>query len=271
MATAAVADQLGHKISDGKFTLQSNGHVNARYRTVVSQDMNSWPSTRRFGASVVVSLLLAACAASASQRATLGAGVAPGALRRQDALWLDRVSYGLNSQVVMDYRRLGRVRWLDEQLQATDGQLPPVIATQIDHMEISHQDAAQLLQDLQDRRKAINAMPDGDDKEAARKALNDDGNRLPIRPCAANCCARCTRPRSCTSRWCGSGSITSACSSTRPTCAGCSATTRSSAIRPHALGHFQRSGAGDARASGDAAVSGQQPERRRPHQRELCA
>ena len=178
MATAAVADQLGHRVSDGKFTLQSNGHVNAaRYRTVVSQDMNSWPSTRRFGASVVVSLLLTACAASASQRATLGAGVAPGALRRQDALWLDRVSYGLNSQVVMDYRRLGRVRWLDEQLQATDGQLPPVIATQIDHMEISHQDAAQLLHELQDRRKSINALPEGDDREAARKALNDAGNR----------------------------------------------------------------------------------------------
>ena len=38
----------------------------------------------------------------------------------------------------------------------------------------------------------------------------------------------------------------------------------SSAIRPHVLGPLQGSSHGDSHASGDAAISGQQPERRRP-------
>ncbi|HEX4376893.1 MAG TPA: DUF1800 domain-containing protein [Steroidobacteraceae bacterium] len=129
-------------------------------------------------------MTLAGCAASTSQHpATTAAAHGSAAigpsdgLKRQDALWLDRVSYGLNSHLVQDYRRLGRARWLDEQLRAQGDSLPAPIAAQIDRLDISHQDVSQLLADLQARRKAIKAMTDGDEKESARKAMNETGNR----------------------------------------------------------------------------------------------
>jgi uncharacterized protein (DUF1800 family) len=129
----------------------------------------------------ICSLLLVACSSSAPR---LDANSKPASapplanLRRPDALWLDRVGFGVDSQMVSDYRRLGRERWLDDQLEAHESVLPAPIATQIQNMDISHQDATQLLSDLLAHRKSINAMPDGPDKEAARKQLNDAGNRL---------------------------------------------------------------------------------------------
>ncbi len=140
----------------------------------------------RLVVTAALGLAIVACAASTAQRsaspnaggtADAAATAASDSLKRQDALWLDRVTYGLNTQLVQDYRRLGRARWLDEQLQARADALPAPIAAQIDHMDISHLDVSQLLPGLQARRKAINAMADGDEKEAARKALNETGNR----------------------------------------------------------------------------------------------
>jgi uncharacterized protein (DUF1800 family) len=99
-------------------------------------------------------------------------------LRREDTLWLGRVTYGLDSEGVADYRRLGRERFLDRQLSARDTTLPPPIAAQINLLEVSHSDPEKWLADLNARYKSINAMPDGADKEQARKSLNDQGNKL---------------------------------------------------------------------------------------------
>ena len=99
-------------------------------------------------------------------------------LRREDVLWLQRVSLGLDRQTLADYRRFGREGFLQQQLDARDGSLPAPIAAQIDAMEISHADPARSLSELQGTYKSINAMPDGPDKEQARKALNDQGNKL---------------------------------------------------------------------------------------------
>jgi uncharacterized protein (DUF1800 family) len=99
-------------------------------------------------------------------------------LRRADALWLDRVAFGVNSAIVSDYRRLGRARWLDQQLDRRNGALPPAVAAQIERLQIAHADPAALLANVQSQQKSINAMPDGPDKETARKSLNDSGNRL---------------------------------------------------------------------------------------------
>jgi uncharacterized protein (DUF1800 family) len=135
-------------------------------------------------------VLLTGCASSGSQpagtsgstpvRVTQGpaaAGASLPSLKQQDALWLDRVTYGISSQTVSDYRRLGRAHWLDEQLKATDDALPAAVSAQIDRLDISHLDVVPVLADLQARRKAINAMTDSDQKEAARKAMNETGNR----------------------------------------------------------------------------------------------
>ena len=99
-------------------------------------------------------------------------------LHREDTLWLDRVTFGLDSANVAEYRRIGRERFLDRQLAAGDGPLPAPIAAQIAALEVTHADPAQSLATVNDRYKAINLMPDGADKEQARKELNDEGNKL---------------------------------------------------------------------------------------------
>ena len=80
----------------------------------------------------------------------------------------------------------------------------------------------------------------------------------PIRPMRRSCCARSIPRRNCASRWCGSGSTISACIQYKGDLRWLVADYEEHAIRPHALGSFPRSGARDARASRDAAVSRQQ-------------
>ena len=99
-------------------------------------------------------------------------------LHREDTLWLGRVTFGLDSASVAEYRRLGRERFLEHQLEAHDGALPAPIAAQINALQISHADPEKWLADLNAQYKTINAMPDGAGKEQARKTLNDHGNAL---------------------------------------------------------------------------------------------
>jgi uncharacterized protein (DUF1800 family) len=100
------------------------------------------------------------------------------AMRREDTLWLERASFGLDSASVASYRQLGRERFLDRQLHPDEAALPAPIAAEIAVLEVSHADPAKWLADVNAQYKVINAMPDGTDKEQARKALNDRGNKL---------------------------------------------------------------------------------------------
>jgi uncharacterized protein (DUF1800 family) len=99
-------------------------------------------------------------------------------LRREDMLWLERVTFGLDSTSVADYRRLGRERFLTAQLRAVDGPLPAPIAATIASMEITQIDPETALADVGARNKALGALPEGADRELARKTLNDRGNEL---------------------------------------------------------------------------------------------
>lgn len=99
-------------------------------------------------------------------------------LRREDTRWLGRVTFGLDSAGVAEYRRFGRERFLERQLESRDGALPAPIAAQINALEISQADPLKWLADVNAQYKTINAMPDGPAKEQARKTLNDHGNTL---------------------------------------------------------------------------------------------
>src|SRR5271166_1378522 len=107
-----------------------------------------------------------------------GATAALPALHREDVRWLERVTFGLDGATVAEYRRLGRERFLDRQLEARDAALPPPIAAAIDSMNASRPDPVHLLAAVNAEHKSINAMPNGPDKEQARKALNERGNEL---------------------------------------------------------------------------------------------
>ena len=128
-----------------------------------------------YGASLV--LLLQGCAGSPAAPHGTPAPALP-ALRREDTLWLERVSFGLNSATLESYNHLGRARFLKAQLDDHEGTLPAPIAAQIAGLEVAQLDPQQVLADVNAQYKALNAMPDGPDKEAARKTLNDHGNQL---------------------------------------------------------------------------------------------
>jgi uncharacterized protein (DUF1800 family) len=122
---------------------------------------------------VLCLLLAAGCASDAPH-----AGAALPALHREDMLWLERTAFGLDTASVSDYRRLGRERYLERQLHPGEELLPAPVAAQIDALEVAHADPLSTLAELNAKYKAVNAMPDGPDKEQARKALNGRGDKL---------------------------------------------------------------------------------------------
>ena len=126
-------------------------------------------------------LLLAALASAAAALVACAGTLtrAPAAApSRTDVLWLNRVTYGLNSQTLMDYEQRGRAAFLNTQLASTEPVLPAPIAAQINILDVTHADAAQLLAATNAEYKRINSLADGPEKEEARKALNERGNTL---------------------------------------------------------------------------------------------
>lgn len=127
---------------------------------------------------LALTLLLEACAGSSGSRpGRVGQTTQLPVLRRTDVSWLERTTFGLDSETVADYRRLGRARYLEEQLRPPEEVLPPTIAAQVRAITASEADAGQTLATLSARRKAIDLLADRAAKDQARKALNDDGNR----------------------------------------------------------------------------------------------
>ena len=125
-------------------------------------------------AALVAGAMVVGCASQPSQKTSMPLAV----LHREDMLWLERVSFGLDSVSVTEYRRLGRTHYLEHELQPQAPALPAPIAAEIDALEVNHVDPLHTLADVNAQYKVINAMADGPDKEAARKTLNDHGNKL---------------------------------------------------------------------------------------------
>jgi len=137
------------------------------------------PLIRRMAACIVtLSVLLPACTGSGMRTPTASASASLPVLRREDALWLGRVGFGIDSASVALYRNLGRERFLELQLAAQTQELPAPIAAQIAGMEVTRAEPLRWLGDVNTAYKNINALADGMDKEQQRKTLNDRGNKL---------------------------------------------------------------------------------------------
>jgi len=122
--------------------------------------------------------MLAAWALVVAAAAPAPAGAVEGALSRDDALWLERVTYGLDSTTVQRFRELGRRRFLDEQLSARNDKLPADIQAQIDALEIEHTPVANLVVEEIAEQKRINGLGDDEMKKDARKARNELGRKF---------------------------------------------------------------------------------------------
>jgi uncharacterized protein (DUF1800 family) len=140
------------------------------------QSRRSFGRLRAAPGSLAILLLLAACASRPEHDPPKAAALRP--LQRNDMLWLERTSFGIDTASVAEYRRLGREKFLDRQLHPAEAALPAPIAAQIAAMEVTREDPLQSIAGVNAQYKIINAMPDGPDKEQARKVLNDQGNKL---------------------------------------------------------------------------------------------
>ena len=119
---------------------------------------------------------LAACtvAPPRAEAAVHGTG-----LSRDDTTWLRRDGFGLDTAAVTRYRTLGREHLLDAQLaDHLGGSLPPPVTMLINSYEAVRTPPAQLLAALYSEQQRIKAMPDGPDKQAANKALQQHGYLL---------------------------------------------------------------------------------------------
>lgn len=102
-------------------------------------------------------------------------------LLEEDLRWLNRVTYGIDSATIAQYRTLGRKNFLDAQLAPANDALPPAAQRAIDGMAVSQRRAEQLLLDADLEAKRINALPEtpgNDDKAKARQAQQDFQERL---------------------------------------------------------------------------------------------
>jgi uncharacterized protein (DUF1800 family) len=89
----------------------------------------------------------------------------------QDALWLDRMTWGANGTDLAALRAKGRAAWLDAQLQPRQpAALPEAAQVQIQALGISQQrELLPLVQSLEAQRKAADAVTDDMAKQAAQK------------------------------------------------------------------------------------------------------
>ncbi|MDR3386681.1 MAG: DUF1800 domain-containing protein [Rudaea sp.] len=104
-----------------------------------------------------------------------GAHADDAVLGRSDALWLERITYGLDSATVQRFHQLGRRAFLDEQLAAKTDALPAPVQARIDAFDITRLSPPQLIADEVAERERMKSM-DGADLAQLRKQRNTLGD-----------------------------------------------------------------------------------------------
>src|ERR1700728_2702047 len=125
-----------------------------------------WSASRRPASRGAAYRILAAAGAALTP-----AWASSSELSREDIQWLDRVTYGASTATVDEYLKLGRRRFLNEQLHPKDVRLPQPAADQIAALDISHSNAGELLAAVYKEQQRINAQPEETQKQTDRKAL----------------------------------------------------------------------------------------------------
>src|ERR1700737_3354959 len=149
-------------------------------------------------AGVLVALLVApalGCAPVTSGTAPLTTGAAPptggaapltsgaaplttgaAALTRGDLRWLARVTFGVDSATVAAYQRLGREKFLDQQLRPPSGDSGG-LANAVAALSVARQSAEAQVRASRDEQQRINKLPNEEAKQQARQAVNQAGNQ----------------------------------------------------------------------------------------------
>ena len=96
---------------------------------------------------------------------------------RGELRWLGRVTFGVDAAVVARYQQLGREKFLEEQLTwpAADA---PAIAAIIATLPSTQRTAEVGMKTVRAEQQRINALPNEDEKQKARMAMNQAGNQV---------------------------------------------------------------------------------------------
>ncbi|HST28609.1 MAG TPA: DUF1800 family protein, partial [Rudaea sp.] len=97
-----------------------------------------------------------------------------------DLLWLDRITYGVNSSSLAAFEQMGRRDYLNAQLGARDEHLPQAVQAQIDAMPISHHGIDDDIATLVAARDKLKTIDDAQAKVEQRKALRKQGIALAV-------------------------------------------------------------------------------------------
>jgi uncharacterized protein (DUF1800 family) len=136
-----------------------------------------------FRAGLTLCLVVGGWAAYPSSSSGSSASAASAPLGRGDLRWLDRVTFGIDSATVARCERLGRGKFLDEQLHLP-GDDPPDLAVAVGALSITQQTAEQRMRAVVAEQQRINGvggrggLATEDDKQKARTALNLAGNQV---------------------------------------------------------------------------------------------
>ena len=95
----------------------------------------------------------------------------PAPFTRADLHWLGRVTFGVDTATVAEYRRVGREKFLDEQLKAPAADTGD-LATEIAALTISQKTAEERLRWFRNEQQRINTLPTDEAKQQARMAMN---------------------------------------------------------------------------------------------------
>lgn len=99
-------------------------------------------------------------------------------LSGEDVKWLNRITYGINSQAVESYQKQGRKQYLDAQLtNPADDKLPAYVSEMLANLVIEQKPAEMIVQDLKKEDRRIHRLP-VQEKPKAQKARNRYMNSL---------------------------------------------------------------------------------------------
>ena len=117
-----------------------------------------------------------ACGLSLGGGSALRAAGTPKALTRAELLWLDRVTFGVDTATVTAYQQLGREKFLEQQLRpvAPDS---PAVQSALAGLSISRMSAEARLIANRAEQQRINSLADEPAKQAARQSLNEAANQ----------------------------------------------------------------------------------------------
>ena len=113
-------------------------------------------------------------------RALAAPAAAPAGLSRSDIRWLNRVTFGIDSTTIASYQRLGRSKFLDEQLHEPStglGAAASALDAAVKAVPVMERTAEDAIAANRAEQQRINAIADPDEKQKARNLLNQTGNQ----------------------------------------------------------------------------------------------